>query len=287
MEIKNKLIHKINRFKNKLNFTKYRLYNLVKKQSGITMYPRNQPLIVSLTTYPKRFNVVYLTIESLMNQTMKPDKIILWLAKDELSDGKVPQNISKLRSRGLDIRIVKENLKSYKKLVYSIDEFPTSNIITCDDDFIYPRFFIEGLYNKFKEFPNNIIAYRCTFIQKLDKNKLKPYASWISPENKDFSPNLFHTTGGGVLYPPNALHSKVLDKELFLKLSPLGDDIWSNAMALLNNTRTVMVNEKSTEFYPIPGSQEEALWHVNVLENRNDEQLKNVFDYFELYDYIK
>ena len=66
-----------------------------------------------------------------MNQTIKPDKIILWLAKDELSDGKVPQKILKLKSRGLDIKIVNENLKSYKKLVYTISEFPTSNIITC------------------------------------------------------------------------------------------------------------------------------------------------------------
>lgn len=36
MEIKNKLISKINRLQNKLNVDKYRLYNLVKKKSGIT-----------------------------------------------------------------------------------------------------------------------------------------------------------------------------------------------------------------------------------------------------------
>jgi len=286
MEVKNKIINKLKNLKNKLDVIKYRLYNLVKRSSGINSYSRNQLLIVSLTTYPKRFNVVYLTIESLMNQTIKPDKIILWLAKDELSDGKVPQKILKLKARGLDIRIVNENLRSYKKLVYTIDQFPTSNIITCDDDIIYPEFFIEGLYNKFKEFPNNIIAYRCAFMQKLNNHQLKPYLRWTSPENSKASFNLFPTGVGGILYPPNSLHNKVLDKELFLKLSPLGDDIWFKAMALLNNTKTVMVYEKSIEFPLIQGSQDDALWHTNVAENKNDEQLKNVFDYFKLYDYI-
>ncbi len=287
MEIKNKLINKINELKNKLDVLKYRLYNLIKKSSGVNSQIRSRQLIVSLTTYPKRFNVVYLTIESLMNQTIRPDKIILWLAKDELSCGDIPHKIFKLKSRGLDIRVVDENLKSYKKLVYTIEEFKGCNIITCDDDIIYPTFFIEGLYEKFKEFPDSIVAYRCALIQKIDKSTLKPYLNWSSPKSSEPSYNLFPTGVGGILYPSHSLHSKVLDKELFLKLSPLGDDIWFKAMALLNNTKTVMVNEKSIEFPLIKGSQDDALWHTNVTENKNDEQLKNVFDYFKLYDFIE
>ena len=287
MEIKNKLINKINGFKNRLDVVKYNFFNFVKRTSAIKHPSRNLKLIVSLTTYPKRFNVVYLTIESLMNQTIKPDKIILWLAKDELTDEKIPQKILKLKRRGLDIRIVNENLKSYKKLIYAIKEYPKSNIITCDDDIIYPKFFLEGLYNKFKEYPHCIIAYRCSFMKKLDKDKLQPYLSWGLPKNSEPSFNLFPTGVGGILYPANSLNSAVIDKEIFLKLSPLGDDIWFKAMALLNKTKTVMVYEKSIEFPLIKGSQNDALWHTNVTENKNDEQLKNVFDYYELYSYIK
>lgn len=277
----------MNRLKNKLEVVKYRLYNLVKRSSGVNFYSRNQPLIVSLTTYPKRFNIVYLTIESLMNQTIKPDKIILWLAKDELNEGKIPQKIFKLKSRGLEIRIVNENLRSYKKLIYTIKEFKESNIITCDDDVIYPKFFIEGLYSKFKEFPNAIIAYRCAFMKKVNDHQLETYLNWGPPENNQPSFNLFPTGVGGILYPSNSLHNKVLDKELFLNLSPIGDDIWFKAMALLNNTKTVMVNEKSTEFPTIQGSQDDALWHVNVNEYKNDEQIRNVFNYFKLFKYIQ
>jgi hypothetical protein len=282
-----KIVNKINSIKNKINILRYETYNLLKVTSGINSISRKQQLIVSLTTYPKRFNVVYLTIESLMNQTVKPDRIILWLASEELNNNKIPYRIEKLKSRGLDIRIVDENLKSYKKLIYTIQEYPSSNIVTCDDDTIYPNSFIERLYNKSLQFPNNIVAYRCSEMKKLNNHKLEAYLNWMSSQNNQPSFNLFPTGVGGILYPPNSLNTTVLNKKLFLELSPQGDDIWFKAMALLNQTKTVMVNEESVEFTLIKGSQDEALWHSNVTNNKNDEQLKNVFDYFKLYEYIK
>lgn len=285
--MKTRILNKIKNISNRINIKKFEIFNKYKRSLGVTNEKRKSLLIVSLTTYPKRFNVVYLTIESLMNQTVKPDKIILWLAKEELNNEEIPEKIFKLQARGLEIKTVNENLKSYKKLIYTIDKFKTSNIITCDDDTIYPKFFIEGLYNKFKEFPNNIIAYRCTLMTKLNNNNLNSYIDWKSSKNNDPSYSLFPTGVGGILYPSNSLHNRVLDKELFLKLSPLGDDIWFKAMALLNKTKTVMVNSQSIEFPLIQGSQDDALWHTNVEESKNDEQLKNVFDYFGLYDYIE
>ena len=39
----------------------------------------DKELIVSLTSYPKRFDILPITIQSLLNQTVKPDRIILWL----------------------------------------------------------------------------------------------------------------------------------------------------------------------------------------------------------------
>ncbi len=263
------------------------MYSAGKERKDSSVVLQEPLLIVSLTSYPKRLNIVHLTIESLMKQTKKPDKIILWLAKEELSDEKIPQNILKLKFKGLEIKIVDENLKSYNKLVYSIEHYPTSNIITCDDDMIYDQTLIEGIYKKHKRYPKCIVAYRCTKMQKNSKNKLAPYLEWKGAINNRPSHNLFATGVGGVLYPPKSLHSEVNNKELFSKLSPHGDDIWFKAMALLNNTKVVMVNKKTAEkFTVIAGSQDQALWHINNGENKNDEQLKNVFDHFDLYKYI-
>ena len=51
--------------------------------SGITKKKRGREVILSLTTIPDRITKTWITIESLLRQSCKPDQIILWLAEDE------------------------------------------------------------------------------------------------------------------------------------------------------------------------------------------------------------
>lgn len=41
------------------------------------------PLIVSLTSYSLRFKKLHLTLKCLLNQSIEPDKIILWISYDD------------------------------------------------------------------------------------------------------------------------------------------------------------------------------------------------------------
>lgn len=102
---------------------------------------QNDKVVVSITSYPKRINTAYLSIESIFYQSLAPDRVILWLSKKEVCKNDIPKNLKKLKSRGLEIRMVEDNIKSYKKLFYAIKEFGDQLIITCDDDTIYPKFF--------------------------------------------------------------------------------------------------------------------------------------------------
>ncbi len=266
---------------------KYKLFNLFKKETGIN--PNNKDkLIISLTSFPKRFNVVYITIEALLNQSLKPNKIVLWLAEEELKNVIIPKSLLKLKARGLTIKIVKQNLRPYNKLIYSLEEFSKYNIITVDDDIIYPTWFIKELVSKSIKYPNSIIAYRCLCIKKIGKNTLAKYTSWERmSQNTIGYYDLFFTGVGGVLYPPNTLHKDVLDRDLFLKLSPLADDIWFNVMAILNHTPIIPAKDKWVQFPTIAFSQSIALCKSNVNLNKNDIFLKNVFDYYNLYQFIK
>ena len=273
--------------KNKLNIIHLRLLNVLSRKMGIDADGRNkEEIIVSLTSYPKRSSVVFLTIESLLNQTLKPSRIILWLSKVELPNFEVPKKLSRMKERGLEIRLVDGNLKSYKKLIYAIENCRHSLIITVDDDTIYPLTFVEDIYSKRKEHRDCVVAFRCSMMGKFSDNRLTPYLQWPPAEANGPSYNLFPTGVGGILYPPGSLHEQTLNKKLFLKLAPSADDIWFKAMALLANTKTVMVNRRSIEFPTIAGSQKEALWRQNNLEHKNDEQLKSVFDHFNLYPKI-
>ena len=282
------LNQKVESLERRIFILKLKINNLFKSEVGVNKYEeRSKKIVVSLTTYPKRFKAVYLTLETLLSQEKKPDKIILYLSKEETSEYDVPRKISRLKRRGIEIRFVDGNLRSYKKLIYVLKEHPNDLIITVDDDILYPSYFIEDIYNKYLQYEDCIVAYRCSVMVKKDEKSLMPYLTWKSAKNCSTpSYNLFFTGVGGVLYPPHALDQEVFNKDLFMKLSPTADDVWFKAMSLLKRTKVVQVYKDMKEFPIINGSQEDALWKINNEQNHNDIQLKQVFDYFDLYQHI-
>ena len=82
-----------------------RARRLIKKlpfgKLGLTDAPRRMKLICTLTTFPDRIDSVQYTIKSLFNQSMKPDKIVLWLAESEFNVFEFPDSIKQLQKRGL------------------------------------------------------------------------------------------------------------------------------------------------------------------------------------------
>ena len=64
---------------------------------------REEQVIVSLTSYPARISYVHLAIKSLMLQSYKPDRIILWLAEEQFPDKKLPKKLTDLCQYGLEI----------------------------------------------------------------------------------------------------------------------------------------------------------------------------------------
>ena len=264
---------------------KLEFYSNNKYSYGLNKRQRANSYIISLTSYYKRFNVLHLTLESLLNQAYKPDKIILWLSQEDLEKKALPRKIIKLKSRGIEIRIVNENIRSYKKLLYSLDEYPESHIITSDDDVLYPYTFLKKLVNTSDKYPECIVAYTCRLMKLKDKGRFELYSKWgkyVSWNKPSFK--LLPIGASGILYPPNSLSQEVFNKNIFLKLAPTADDLWFKAMALLNNTKTVLVDYNSITFLNAKGSQEDSLTQQNVLQNKNDEQLKSIFDHYSLYE---
>ena len=81
-------------------------------------------LIVSLTSYPRRFPILKFTIRSLLNQTVRPDRVILWLAEDDVTY--LPSAVRRLA--GLEVRTCPD-LRSFKKLIPALEQFPR---VRCD-----------------------------------------------------------------------------------------------------------------------------------------------------------
>ena len=82
-------------------------------------------IIVSLTTFGRRLWRVYLTIESIMQQSMKANRIVLWV--NESYKEKLPQILYLQMQRGLEVRFCKD-IRSYTKLIPSLLTFPDATM---------------------------------------------------------------------------------------------------------------------------------------------------------------
>lgn len=52
-----------------------------------------------MTTIPSRIDKVWIPIECMMRQSCKPDKILLWLGKDEFRKVELPDRLKGLQKR--------------------------------------------------------------------------------------------------------------------------------------------------------------------------------------------
>ena len=237
---------------------------------------RDKKIIVSLTSYPARINFVPYVIASLLRQTMKPDKIILWLADEQFPNRKLPKIFDKLKACGVDIKFC-EDLRSHKKYFFTMKEFPEDIIITFDDDVIYNNDVIETLYKSYVNHPDCVSGIRCwtmKFSPDLTVSGGKCYQSDVGHESHKFK-----ATGiGGIIYPPHSLHEELFNIEAMKNLCFSGDDLWLKFMEVMKGTKVVPVRNTdipgNVPGFDIPGSQESALWHYNDVQKGNEIQCK-------------
>ncbi len=239
-------------------------------------------LIVSLTSFPFRIPTLHITIESLLNQTMKPDKIILQLSEDEFPnrEGDLPENLLKLREQGLIINWNKGNIKSYKKLIPTLKQYPNDIIITVDDDFIYDKNLIKLLWKAYEKNPKLIHCHRATkFSLKKDGEFKVKGVKWY--KKPSFGNKLVGC--GGVLYPPNILYKDITNEELFTTLAPTNDDIWFWLMAVMNNVKINVIDKNIARPKEINATKKgPCLTKINDHgENLFDKDLERVLNHYE------
>jgi hypothetical protein len=96
-------------------------------------------LVISLTSYPARFAHLHLVLRSLLAQSVRADRVILWL--DAGHEALLPRAA---HLPGLEVRIC-PNWRSYKKIVPTLIEAPDAHIVTADDDIYYGPDWLERL----------------------------------------------------------------------------------------------------------------------------------------------
>lgn len=251
-----------------------------------------EKIIVSLTSFPARINIVVKTIKTLLTQTLKPDAVILWLAPEQFPNGEkdLPQELLNLKQYGLTIDWYKD-IRSYKKIIPTLKKYPNAVIITTDDDIYYAPDTIESLYKSYLEHKNEVHAHRCDWLKVVEEDaQTVPHPSpllqgegmtevvqtqkkvikWEKTRelylDRHRGVASFHNrlTGyGAVLYPPNCFYKDVCNESLIKELIPTHDDIWLWAMATLNGYKTRLVKGYSESINYVENSQQYGLCKIN------------------------
>ena len=244
------------------------------------MQRREQRIIVSLTTYPKRIGTIWLTIETLMRQRVKPDEIILWLAESQFCNGiaDLPENLLRLQSRGLSIRFC-DDLRSHKKYYYALQEYSKDLVILVDDDMFYPRDTIQKLLKMHKRWPSDIC---CMTAQVMEPDFQSVPSLWRNPglgeHNWQHTDQIQAFTGSGTLIPPDALPPEAFDKDTFQRICPYADDLWVTFMAHRKGTKITTMSTWRPFPVCIYGTAAGSLYYINGEGKQNDVQWQNLLD---------
>tara|TARA_B100000989_G_scaffold282647_1_gene247922 strand:- start:173 stop:907 length:735 start_codon:yes stop_codon:yes gene_type:complete len=160
---------------------------------------------VSLTTIPSRINNIKQTIDSIINQSIKPNKIFLNLPntfKRFKNDSFTEEEIKRINYENLEI-VRCDDFGPGTKIMGSIEKIKNNYdfVVLIDDDHEYHPRFLEIFSNNFKKNPINYSFYlnkifdikmgqcadgflfNCVFLDKIEKF----YSNYVN-DNK----NLFH-----------------------------------------------------------------------------------------------
>lgn len=247
----------------------------------------DKEVVVSLSTHGKRLFESYLAIETIMNGTILPNRIVLWLGED-MKNSPLPRTIQGQIKRGLEVRYT-EDIRAYTKLLPSLKAFPDSIIVTIDDDILYPEDTLEQLLLAHTDCQSAICANCVKRVTPNGTGALKSILTWESLEKTEFGRRDYFFEGfGGVLYPPHCFSGEIMNKDIFWNICQYADDVWYNVIAYKEN---IPVMKPSYHYGLFPYMENDSVPNsgLKVVNNnpndcKNDIQIRNVFDHYNLMD---
>ena len=166
-------------------------------------------IYISISTIPQRLKHLIESVNSLLNQTRKPDKIFVNIPykykrfKETIEDNQIPKFDSSI------VEVTRcEDCGPGTKLLGSLNKFEKNSlVILADDDHFYEDYMIEKLFYFYSKAPNNAYSF---FVYPIENFPVGQGAD-------GFAINTNHLKGIKTFY------EKVVKdyKELFLN-----DDVW-------------------------------------------------------------
>lgn len=244
--------------------------------------------VFSLTSYSVRVeDALPYALYSIITQKLQPRKIVVYLDQDSWSDEKLPILLQHLKRVGVDFRYCKD-LRSYKKLIPALKDFPDNPIITLDDDFYYNPNYHYWMREAYDASDKHTVLGQWGCIPQKQDGKFLPYSQWKDCKYGDETSEISFF-GCCCCYPPNIFDDEISKEEIFMKLCPTADDIWFWAMEERLGINRAYIqpwgygyNTHVNRIEEYDWNQQGTLMYQNVVQGKNDLQLKSVIDYYQL-----
>ena len=245
-------------------------------------------VIVSLTSFPAAIPYAAQAIQSILNGSVLPDKVVLYLTFSQFGEGGLPKDLLKLADESplFEIRDYPIDIRSYRKLIPAIHDFPDAIIVTIDDDVKYHKNMLCDLLSLHKLVPNAILAHRAKLMKPNEPYRKWRKYCWYHFLGKKIHSNFrnIQTGVGGVLYPPHSLQADMLDVKLFTELAPTTDDIWFWAAGVANGYPVIPVPFGHNKPKGLGKPRKLSLKTINFKAgiDRNSAALKNILEKYPL-----
>lgn len=244
--------------------------------------PVRGDVVLSLTSWEKRLDVLPLALYCLVNQSVWPARFEVWLT--EADRERLPSEVRTLFSNmGVQFRIT-EDYRSHKKWLPALREHADRFIVTADDDTLYPRHWLKWLLRDLEPEEEVSVAHMCNQVTFDQEGNIKPYEDWI--KGRDVPPGTSSDSFFAIGYGGQVLHrdwfsDPFLDPELIFDLCPKNDDIWL-AFALRMSGISTRNSRVYLPLLEVANTYDTSLQRYNLERGLNDEQIQDTMEAFDL-----
>lgn len=207
----------------------------------------SKAIILNLTTTCGRLDLCSATLWSLVNQSLVPDQINLWISKEAyMADEGIqtlPNSIIKLIEHNNLIKVhYVENTGPYRKMIPALRNCSDNDILVyADDDVIYSNLWLKYLIDCYLENKSEyVVSGR---LREMKKNFFGGYQSYtrfsLVSESEVFRKDFIITGVGGCVLGKKHIAQKYINLDSFKTIAPKTDDLWISKIIKLSGSRVI------------------------------------------------
>lgn len=235
---------------------------------------KNGEIIVSMTTWPPRAESAIQAMRSLVTQQHSdPVRFVLVLSEEEwdmdfmCAKRDTYDVIDAMKELGVEIIWDKNNIKSHKKLIPTLERYPGHPILVVDDDVEQRNGWLQTFIDDHRKHPSDIIygnsSSKVEFYNGKIVEGMQQRGMFTKPGQVTYNEKPANGAAG-TLYPSGTFTDPLFfNRRLFMRLCPTSDETWQWAWCVMQGKTYRCLSSHNVPL-PLKADQQHALFNTNI-----------------------